>query len=357
MVSRAAKGTLAARVLASMKPGELRWTVEPASCLLHKAQHWDELNHHAGELPFLRTAFLLPLLASFGNGDERVAWGFDAAGQLQAAAVLTRASAWHWHTFQPSQLPLGAWLHRPGAELRPCLRSLLRALPGFTLSLGLTQLDPAFTPRVEGPAMSGVDYVDTAWLAVEGDWSSYWESRGKNLKSNLRKIRNRLESEGLALRFSTVTAPSDMARAMEDYVRLEASGWKAEQGTAIDVSNGQSAFYARMLQNFAATGQAELWCLHIGDDLVAMDINLLQGRTLVMLKTAYDTAFKQYSPAYLLKQEGFEREFAQGRTSRIEFYGKVLEWHTRWTDRQRQLYHLNVDRWDWPRRWHQRLKS
>ncbi len=64
-----------------------------------------------------------------------------------------------------------------------------------------------------------------------------------------------------------------------------------------------------------------------------------------MLKTTYDESYKALSPSSLLREDAFRRIFAEGRVKRIEFYGRVMEWHTRWTDRKRVLYHANYYRW------------
>lgn len=330
----------------------LHWTLAPAADLRIQADNWNALNTASAALPFFDSRFLLPLLTHFGDGQELLALARDASGQTRAAALLQRRGFGRWTAFQPSQLPLGPWLMTADLDVVATAQSLLRALPGVTLTLGLTQLDPQYAPRpADMPSVEGVDYIDTAWVDMAGDWPSYWEARGKNLKSNLRKLRNRLEAEGAPPRFSVLTEPAHMASALAAYGRLEAAGWKAEGGTAIEASNAQGRFYTAMLEAFAAQGRAELWCLHLGEHLVAMDINILQGPLMVMLKTAYDPAFKQFSPAFLLKQEGFEREFGLHRLQRIEFYGKVLEWHTRWTESSRRLYHLNVDRWAFLRKW------
>ena len=37
--------------------------------------------------------------------------------------------------------------------------------------------------------------------------------------------------------------------------------------------------------------------------------------------------------------------FADRSFDRIEFYGRVMEWHTRWTDEVRTLYHATTYRW------------
>jgi hypothetical protein len=46
-----------------------------------------------------------------------------------------------------------------------------------------------------------------------------------------------------------------------------------------------------------------------------------------------------------MREEQFAQLWAEGRTKRIEFYGKVMEWHTRWTEQARTLYHATLFRW------------
>ncbi len=55
-------------------------------------------------------------------------------------------------------------------------------------------------------------------------------------------------------------------------------------------------------------------------------------------------------PAFLMREDAFRGLFAAGRIKRIEFFGKLMEWHTRWTDNARTLYHVNYFRWGWLRR-------
>ncbi len=47
----------------------------------------------------------------------------------------------------------------------------------------------------------------------------------------------------------------------------------------------------------------------------------------------------------LMRQEAFRRIFADTRVRRIEFYGKVMDWHTKWTREIRTMYHLNCYRY------------
>jgi hypothetical protein len=76
-----------------------------------------------------------------------------------------------------------------------------------------------------------------------------------------------------------------------------------------------------------------------------MDLCIEGGPSLVILKTAYDESIKSLSPAFLMRQDQFRQLFDEGRLRQVEFFGRVMEWHTRWTDRSRTLYHLTAYRW------------
>ena len=205
-------------------------------------------------------------------------------------------------------------------------------------------LPAAAPPDADGQA--GVDYIDTARISVDGDFSAWWEARGKNLKSNLKKQRNRLAAAAIATRMEVWRDGGRMAQAVLDYGRLESSGWKGRAGSAVAAGNEQGRFYTRMLEAFCGAGRASVYRYYFGAELVAMDLCIEEGDCIVILKTAYDeTVPKQYSPAFLMREEACRQLFEAGAVRRIEFYGRVMEWHTRWTDEVRTMYHLNHYRW------------
>ncbi|HSV61652.1 MAG TPA: GNAT family N-acetyltransferase, partial [Variovorax sp.] len=321
------------------------WSFLPASALEQQAAAWDATNAAASGVPFLETAFLLPLMRHFANGSLHLAWCGPATAPV-AAALLQRDGAGRWSTFQPSQLPLGAWVVTQGQDSARLAHSLLRQLPGLSLGLSLPQLDPRLAPRpTDGPCVQTLDYIDTAWVDIDRPFDTYWEARGKNLRSNMRKQRSKLENEGTPVHFEVLDRPEQMPEAMAEYGRLESAGWKAENGTAVHADNAQGRFYTEMMQAFCRAGRGQVWRLKFGDKIVAMDLCIVGGDTLVILKTAFDPEYRNVSPAFLLKQEAFRHVFDEHRVARIEFYGKVMEWHTRWTDNARRLYHANLFRW------------
>lgn len=325
-----------------------RWEVMLAARFADpaRAAAWRDLHAASGAPALLAPEFVAPLLVHFGRGDELLAQ-CSLDGQVLAMGVFARTRQASWATFQPAQAPIGLWLQLPGLDTGELVRSLFSALPGFPLVCALTQLDPMMMPRPpDGPALRTLDYIDTARVSLAGGFEAYWAARGKNLRANLKKQRSRLEREGIAPRLEVVRTASAMAQAVRDYAALESGGWKAGAGTAVRADDPQGRFYRSMLEGMAARGAASVYRYRFGERLVAMDLCVEDRDSLVVLKTAYDeTAPATLSPALLMREEATRSLFDGGRFQRLEFYGRVMEWHTRWTEEVRTMYHVNHYRW------------
>jgi hypothetical protein len=112
-----------------------------------------------------------------------------------------------------------------------------------------------------------------------------------------------------------------------------------------------------MLENFARLGRARIYQYRFNDEVVSMDLCIESGSSLVILKTAYDEAHKAVSPSTLMRQQQFQTLFNEGRITHIEFFGKMMEWHTRWTSLARPLYHSTCYRWPLLKRLHEALRK
>ncbi len=324
----------------------MKWTLFPAADFPAHAQRWQQLNRATVNSPLLHSDFVQPLLAEFCAGSERLAVCEDG-GKVQAMAILMPRRRGMWETFQPSQQPTTLWLQQPQLERPLLLAGLTRALPGLPLGLGLTQCDPDLLPRPADTALlRSIDYVQTSRITLGDSFEQYWAARGKNLRSNLKKQRSRLQKDGIAARLQISRAPEEMAQAIRDYGLLESAGWKAQQGTAIHPDNEQGRFYRAMLERHCQRGAGSVYRYWFDERLVAMNMCIEGADSMVILKTTYDEQLSShYSPAFLMLEETCQQLFEQRRHARIEFYGKVMEWHLRWTDEVRTMYHSNSYRW------------
>lgn len=326
----------------------IRWEKLAASALAQNAplrQAWDQLNAERSNLPFLSSDAIVSALTILGDGTERLLVGY-ADTTVVAMFLLTPKGKLQWRTFQPSQMPLGAWVAKADLALLDLTRSLLHGPLGFCLALSITQVDPLVASRTaDAPDSHTLDYIDTGWIDIEGTFDDYWAARGKNLRQNMRKQRAKLAADGVALTMQVLRDHADMAGAIARYGKLESAGWKAQSGTAIHPDNSQGRFYRELLEHASLRGEATVYQYLFDDRVVAMNLCLLRQGTLVVLKTTYDESIKTLSPAFLLREEELQKIFRERQIKRMEYFGKVMDWHTKLTDKKRTVYHLTVYRW------------
>ena len=327
------------------------WKNLPASALQPGSQlmlDWDRLNAGQGDLPFLAGDVIISALNLLGTGRERLLIAHKGS-DVVAMLVLCPVGKFRWQTFQPSQIPLGAWVADKPVLLLELGRSLLRGPLGplgLCLGLSFTQVDPLIAPRADDtPDSLASDYIETGWIDISGSFDDYWSARGKNLRQNMRKQRTKLLADGIKLTSQRLTDFADMAPAIARYGRLESAGWKAVNGTAIHPDNDQGRFYREMLEHASLRGEAVIYQFLFDDQVVAMNLCLARNGTLVVLKTTYDESIQSYSPAFLLQENELQQLHSEGLIRRLEYFGRLMEWHSKWTDKNRTLYHLTLYRW------------
>jgi CelD/BcsL family acetyltransferase involved in cellulose biosynthesis len=120
----------------------------------------------------------------------------------------------------------------------------------------------------------------------------------KKLKE-LRRQRNRLAERG-AVRFEVARSPTDVSRAVEVFLALEASGWKGERGTALRQHEGDAGFIRRATRGLAETGQCEIVTMHAGDTPVAAAVVLRHQDRAFYFKLGIDERFAKFSPGVQL---------------------------------------------------------
>jgi len=325
----------------------MKWSYHSIDKLPEWLPAWQVLLERSGNTPLLTADFIVPLLESFGTGEERLVCCGEPGAPV-AMAIMCPRGRFSWETFQPSQAPLGAWLHDSRYSFAQLMAGMFKALPGVTLLTGVTQQDPDLVSRPDdGGGIETLDYIQTACVSIRGTYDDYWSARGKNLRQNMKKQRNKLAKENTVTRLEILRKPEQMEQAVADYGRIESSSWKAEGGTAIHPDNAQGRFYRAMLEAFCRAGQGCVYRYYYGDRLVATDLCIEGGGALIVLKTTYDESIVDgTSPALLMRQEAFQQLFEEKRLDRVEFYGRVMEWHTKWTDEIRTMYHVNGYRFD-----------
>lgn len=115
----------------------------------------------------------------------------------------------------------------------------------------------------------------------------------------LRRLGRRLEDE-LGEPVELEDRADDPA-AYEEFMRLEASGWKGREGTALVSNDAHATLFRELCASFAERGRLQLLRLGTGERTAAMQCNLRAGDTLFAFKVAYDEELARYSPGVQLE--------------------------------------------------------
>jgi CelD/BcsL family acetyltransferase involved in cellulose biosynthesis len=132
-------------------------------------------------------------------------------------------------------------------------------------------------------------------------------------RKEVEKKRRRL-AEDLGCELEVVDRSSDPA-AVDDFLRLEAAGWKGDAGTAMQTA-GQGDAFRELCSRYAAAGRLQLLSLEAERRPLAMLCNLAAGNELFNLKVTFDEELRRYAPGIQLEIETM-RIFAESRKEEV----------------------------------------
>jgi hypothetical protein len=121
-------------------------------------------------------------------------------------------------------------------------------------------------------------------------------------RKQMGRKRRRLEEQG-RLEFRRLTAGEAQSVWVEQFLRLEASGWKAERGTAMLCLAHEAEYFRDICKQYHAEGQLRMAGLFLNDRPIAMKCSLMSQEGGFVLKIAYDETYRKWSPGLMLEIE------------------------------------------------------
>lgn len=325
----------------------LDWQIHPLSAAQGLGAHreaWDCLNQRLmGCHGMLDGLFVDAMLRHFSEGGALLA-SARGGGETVALMLLNARTRGLgvWSSFLPPQAQIGPSLVPAGLDLS----GLFAALPGYASEIDLLCNDPAFGDLRElpGKPVKSVPHALTMSVNLRGSFDDYWSLRPRKLIQNMRRYLRRLQTEPAGMRLTVAGDLLAVDAAVNRYVLLETGGWKGREGTALSSDNAQGRFYAEIMQTFAARGEALIYELWLGDDLLASRMLLLRDGMALMLKTAFNEQFERFAPGRILLLRTLEDLFTRMPGGRVEFYTDAESDLLAWSTSQRWINHVSVYR-------------
>lgn len=302
------------------KAARVRWC-DPAMLSQTDMAQWQRVADGAAQANiFARPTMVLPAIAALGLGSPaRIALVYGDDSALIGVAPIAAKPL-------PGRIAIqavGDWGHANGflcplavaaGREREFWQTLLAALPGHAPKArcvafdGIVEDSPAHHSLLAVAAASNTHVtvnqrIVRAMLETDEDAQSYWEAsvRAKKRKE-LRRQWSRLAELGCIEH-----GPIDLSAAghawMDEFLTLEASGWKGKAGSALASSPGTEQFFRRAMERAQADGQVCVAELRLDGRAIAMLITLIDGSAGFSFKTAFDEDYARFSPGVLLQRE------------------------------------------------------
>ncbi len=135
-------------------------------------------------------------------------------------------------------------------------------------------------------------------LELPDSWADFQKALGRNVKESLRKCRNSLKRDGHAFSFVVRTRPDEMEEALWHFFRLH-SARASQTGTVghLDVFPLETSrrFLCDFLCEAARVGEARVFQLVIGGEVVATRIGFALGDQLYLYFSGFDPKWGRYS--------------------------------------------------------------
>jgi CelD/BcsL family acetyltransferase involved in cellulose biosynthesis len=142
-----------------------------------------------------------------------------------------------------------------------------------------------------------------AVLASDLDGDSYINSMfSSHHRRGFSRLLRRLGDFG-TVSFNVARDRDSVFRRMEEFLLLEARGWKGRKKTALTSDRLQTAFARETINGLADRDMVRIMTLDIDGKAVASLLIMIEAGTAYTWKISYDEAFSAYSPGMLLMIE------------------------------------------------------
>jgi CelD/BcsL family acetyltransferase involved in cellulose biosynthesis len=194
----------------------------------------------------------------------------------------------------------------------------------------------AVLPRVRLEVQAHNPVID-----LTRSWADQQQHIGRSHRRDIGRRRRRAEELG-RLTHETWRDASLPPSLFEECLRVEASGWKGRQGTAITCQPAQLAYYRWLTTWFAEQGWLRFEVLRLDDRVLAFELNAVCGATFHMLKVGYEDTMRHLTPGLILQNEVMRGAFEEPGVRRAELGTGVTPLKERWATSLEPRYRLRA---------------
>jgi CelD/BcsL family acetyltransferase involved in cellulose biosynthesis len=208
---------------------------------------------------------------------------------------------------------------------------------------GLDSTAASWTALVDAtagrPAAWRLVRSQSPYLALEGTWESYLDSRSRRLRKNLRRCRRMLEEEG-PVAISRTGDPRSPAT-VADLLRISGESGTSRRGTDLFRHPAIRAFLVDVLREMEAAGALDLHVLRVGGEPIGYELCFDVGGRIFGYNAGYREDYARASPGNLVTIAVIESAYSRGR-SEYDMLRGTEAYKLRWSETLRTEQQLVV---------------
>lgn len=159
----------------------------------------------------------------------------------------------------------------------------------------------AAVSRVGGADWVGDRFTRALLEPSAPDGDAYIEAAASpKSRKRWRRLFRRLSEQG-NLEVRILQAGGPVATWVEEFLALEARGWKGRHGTALGSNDADTRFFRAVCETAHERNELSMLGLYLDGTPLAMQCNLHSGSKGFAFKVAYDESWSKYSPGVLLE--------------------------------------------------------
>jgi CelD/BcsL family acetyltransferase involved in cellulose biosynthesis len=145
--------------------------------------------------------------------------------------------------------------------------------------------------------------------SLTGSWDHFIRSRKGKVRGDVARCERRLSEYAQPVVVESFERAAEINDAMERYLALERTTWKAAADFSIGGNPYQEGFYRELIGRFAARGMVAIYFMRCGSDDVAAAIIYRARGVMYGAHICYSPAYAKFSPGILLNAEIMKRHF------------------------------------------------
>jgi CelD/BcsL family acetyltransferase involved in cellulose biosynthesis len=171
--------------------------------------------------------------------------------------------------------------------------------------------------------------LGSPYLAVGGDWKTFYASTSQRFKKTARNIRNRLERAG-RVSIEEHRAVDPEGPLFAEMLELTGRSWKAERRLAIATMPRMREFFGELTRRATANGWLSLWLLRLDGRPIATEYQIVHSTTAHALRADFDLAFRDLSPGSALNYAIAEALFNRSSIHEYNMGPGLNDYKLRW---------------------------